>query len=430
VSQPLTVEGIDENWTSSFVIKKSEALKEVNSILLLIGLIGLFGIVILGFTIYYLIKKAFSPIRSIVELSTNMGNGNLNSDINVNTKDELGELAEISKRTSKRLNDYVGEISSVLGSLAAGDCTISTNQDYKGDFIAIKTALDTHISSLNQTFENINESAEQVSSGSEQVSNGAQALAQGATEQASSVEELSATITEIAAQVKGNAEHTANVSSKVNNVRDEIEISNKYMSDMVEAMSRINDSSSQIGRIIKTIEDIAFQTNILALNAAVEAARAGAAGKGFAVVADEVRNLASKSAEAAKNTTALIENSVKQVEDGTKIADETAKSLLRVVASTEEVSSTVEKISKATSEQAGSISQVTQGIDQISNVVQTNSATAEESAAASQELSVQAHAMKELVGKFRLKNQTSQNHDAKPEPQGLEPEGTYPNSKY
>jgi len=277
----------------------------------------------------------------------------------------------------------------------------------------------------------MSQSSEQVSSGSEQVSNGAQALAQGATEQASSIEELSATITEIASNVKLNATSAADASIKVNHVSSELDVSNQNMQDMIAAMSKISDSSSQIGKIIKAIEDIAFQTNILALNAAVEAARAGAAGKGFAVVADEVRNLASKSAEAANNTTALIENSIKEVENGTKIADQTATALKKVVLEATAVSNTVTLISQASNEQANSINQITLGVDQISSVVQTNSATAEESAAASEELSGQAQILKSLVGKFKLKNQATQVIESNPQPIHEEIERSYTNdSKY
>ena len=424
VSQPLTVEGIDDKWTSTFIVKKSEALQVVTSLLSMTALIGLIGILILGLIIFLILKKSLSPIKDIVELSTNMGKGKLDSDISVYTKDELGELALISKSTSKELHGYITEISSVLDKISDGDLRIDVVRDYMGDFVPIKKALLDIISSFNITFSEIRIAAEQVSSGSEQVSNGAQALAQGATEQASSIEELSASITEIATQVKQNSDHATEASANVNNVRSEIEISNHHMNEMVASMSQINESSSKIGKIIKTIEDIAFQTNILALNAAVEAARAGTAGKGFAVVADEVRNLASKSAAAAKDTTALIENSMKQVENGTQIADQTAKSLMKVVESATAVSNTVDQISQASKQQADSISQVTLGVDQISNVVQTNSATAEQSAAASEELSAQSQAMKVLVGKFILKDKANQSHTIPSETLQVKPEQT------
>jgi len=409
VSRPLKIDGIENKLSSTFVIQKSEALSEVTLLIMLVSAIGVIGIVLIAVYLFYLLKKSLSPINSIVALSENMGNGILDSDISVNTKDELGELAVISKRTSQKLGEYIKEISDVLGKLSNGDLDADVVSDYVGDFAPIKKALLAIIKTLNSTFLEIRVSSEQVSSGSEQVSNGAQALAQGATEQASSVEELSAAITEILAHVKNNAEHAVSANTNVSKVRSEIEISNKYMGEMVSAMSQINNSSSQIGKIIKTIEDIAFQTNILALNAAVEAARAGSAGKGFAVVADEVRNLASKSAEAAKNTTALIENSVNQVKNGTRIADETAKSLLRVVESVKIVSDTVQQISQASNQQSEAIGQVTLGVEQISSVVQTNSATAEESAAASEELSSQAQMLKTLVGKFKLSGQIEQN---------------------
>jgi methyl-accepting chemotaxis protein len=373
----------------------------VSIMILAIILISLLTSLIIALRISRGISK---PVGELARAAQRMAEGDLNIEINVNSKDEIGSLGAAFRETISTLKAYITDITASLAKISKGDLTVNTTEDFKGDFVELRDSIDYIVTSLNDTVSKIHQSSEQVSSGSRQVSNGAQALAQGATEQASSVEELSATITEISAQVRDNAEHAAHASLTVNQVRSEIEISNKYMGDMIAAMSKISDSSSQIGNIIKTIEDIAFQTNVLALNAAVEAARAGSAGKGFAVVADEVRNLASKSAQAAKNTTALIENSIGQVDNGTKIADETAKSLLRVVDSTQTVSDTIEKISKASNQQSDAIRQVTLGVDQISNVVQTNSATAEESAAASEELSGQAQTLKELVKLFQLKD--------------------------
>lgn len=230
---------------------------------------------------------------------------------------------------------------------------------------------------------------------------GAQALAQGTAEQVSSIEQLSATVSEISGHIKNNAEHASKANLFVNQVGSKIEESNRNMSQMIEAMAQINTSSGQIGKIIKTIEDIAFQTNILALNAAVEAARAGTAGKGFAVVADEVRNLASKSSKSAKDMTLLIENSLLQVENDTKIVDTIAKSFTQVMEDARAITNDIEQISADSNHQSDAIGQVIQGVEQISNVVQTNSVTAEQSAAASEELSGQAQTLKELVGRFK-----------------------------
>jgi len=380
----------------------SSATFSVSGIVLLIALLTL----LIGLILVWKFTDDIQiPLRKLSKRLELLSHGDLHSEVpSVKTKDDVGILADSLRHTVGNINGYISEIDSSLGSIANGQLDIELQEEYMGDFVSIKESIQKISGSLNQTLTEINQASEQVLSGSEQVSDGAQALAQGATEQASSVEELSATIIDISSQVRENAEHAVNANENVNHVRNEIETSNQYMSEMISAMSQINESSNQIGKIIKTIEDIAFQTNILALNAAVEAARAGAAGKGFAVVADEVRNLASKSAEAAKNTTSLIETSVKQVENGAKIADETAKSLLRVVDSAKTVSDTVEKISQASSRQSDAIDQVTLGVDQISGVVQTNSATAEESAAASEELSGQAQALKVLVGKFKLRN--------------------------
>ena len=226
------------------------------------------------------------------------------------------------------------------------------------------------------------------------------------------------------------AQHSKTASEQVGKAGEELTLSNKKMEDMISAMSAISQSSNEIGKIIKTIEDIAFQTNILALNAAVEAARAGSAGKGFAVVADEVRNLASKSAEAAKNTTALIEESIQAVENGTRIADSTASALLLTVESTKVAVDVVDKISQATSEQSSSIQEITQGIDQISSVVQTNSATAEQSAAASEELSSQAEMLKTQVRKFKLRSDASSSASVSYEEEPMEMEEIAPAVSY
>lgn len=354
----------------------------------------------------YIIRSINIPVRELDDVARKIAAGDLNQSITYNSRDELGKLAVNFNKTVERLRDYVkyiDEISDVLRQIAGGNLVFELTYDYAGEFAKIKQALEEISESLNRTMGQINQTSDQVSAGSEQVSSGAQALSQGATEQASSIEELAATIAEISSQVKETADNASDARFQCGHTGEQVATSNEQMQEMIAAMTEISDKSGQISRIIKTIEDIAFQTNILALNAAVEAARAGEAGKGFAVVADEVRNLASKSSEASKSTAALIEGTVQAVEKGTEIANATAESLFAVVESTKGVVSSVDKIASAADQQAESIAQVTQGIDQISSVVQTNSATAEESAAASEELSSQAQVMKGLVGRFTLR---------------------------
>lgn len=354
----------------------------------------------------YIIKSVNTPVKELDGVARKIAEGDLDQNITYKSKDELGTLAVNFNKTVGRLRNYVSyinEISNVLRQIAGGNLVFDLTLNYEGEFAKVKQALEEISHSLNDTLGQINQAADQVSSGSDQVSSGAQALSQGATEQASSIEELAATINEISAQVKDTAANANEVRQQTDQTGDQVATSNEQMQEMIAAMTEISDKSGQISRIIKTIEDIAFQTNILALNAAVEAARAGEAGKGFAVVADEVRNLASKSSEASKSTAALIEGTVQAVEKGTEIANATAESLFAVVESTKGVVSSVDKIASAADQQAESIAQVTLGIDQISSVVQTNSATAEESAAASEELSSQAQVMKGLVGRFTLR---------------------------
>lgn len=358
----------------------------------------------------HLTRDILFPLHVIGTSMEEVRKGNLSAKIPYASEDEFGQMADQIAHVISNVSNIILDIEQVVGSMAKGDFTVSTRipDAYIGDYHKIYQSLHQLKGVFNETLQTLGQSADQVASGSEQVSAGAQALSQGATQQASSVEELAASINEISEHINKNAESLKEVGSKSQHIAEEAQESNHRMQDMLNAMSDISNASSEIGKIIKTIEDIAFQTNILALNAAVEAARAGAAGKGFAVVADEVRNLASKSAEASKNTASLIENSLHAVESGKKIADETAKSLNMVLVNINETSEMMNSVVQASHEQAEFVTQITQGIDQISSVVQTNSATAQESAAASEELSGQAQMLKELAGRFKLENEEGQ----------------------
>ncbi|MCI8517626.1 MAG: methyl-accepting chemotaxis protein [Hungatella sp.] len=390
-------EGSDAATEESFFLYRT-ATCIMAALIIAIILVGVF----FSFVIVRLIK---TPISEIENAAIRMAEGDLDVEISYTSKDELGVLAAQVRRLIHKLQVIIDDENKFLAKMAAGDFTVDTicEEEYTGGFRPLLISFRGIAEKLNDTMLQISQSSAQVASGSEQVSNGAQALSQGATEQASSVQELAATINEISDKVRQNAENARQANAKAGSVSTEMNVSNEKMHQMIQAMGDISNCSNEIGKIIKTIEDIAFQTNILALNAAVEAARAGTAGKGFAVVADEVRNLASKSAEASKNTSVLIENSLKAVENGTQIADETAQSLFQAVNDVSEMTGIIEQISEASSQQADSISQITMGIDQISSVVQTNSATAEESAASSEELSSQSQLMKSLVGRFKLK---------------------------
>jgi len=286
--------------------------------------------------------------------------------------------------------------------IAAGDLTVSIRIENNDEFGHLADAFDRMTQNVNAAMSNINAASEQVAAGSKNVSESSISLSQGATEQASSVEELSSSLEEVSAQTKLNAQSANRANELTSKAQSEASVGNDYMKEMLESMKEINTSSTGISKIIKVIDEIAFQTNILALNAAVEAARAGQHGKGFAVVAEEVRNLAARSAKAAKETTDMIEGSIGKVNDGTKIANETAAALNKIVETVTEVAELVEKIAGASTEQSIALEQINQGVIQVSDVVQSNSATAEESAAASEELSAQAELLKETVSQFRL----------------------------
>lgn len=355
-----------------------------------------------------IIQGIVGPIKELDQVAKNMSNGNMENNIEFHGEDELGSLAESFRITCNGLDSVVSDLRYLMDEMSNGNFDIKTRTEemYIGDFEPVLASIRRMNDNLSDTLRKINEAAEQVAGSSDQMSSAAQGLSQGATEQASSVEELAATINEISNQISETAHNARTAREQVENAGRELTESNESMAEMIRAMHDISQKSSEIGKIIKTIEDIAFQTNILALNAAVEAARAGEAGKGFAVVADEVRNLASKSAEAARNTTILIEGSIHAVEEGTRIADQTASALAVTVESAASAVETVAKISQAAEEQAQSIAEVTQGVDQISSVVQTNSATAEESAAASEELAGQSQILKNLVERFHLKSES------------------------
>lgn len=383
----------------------SKAINTRNTAILIVAVITILALVFTVSITTRLTRMIVGPVKQIKDAMENLENGEFSKvNLTYESKDELGQVCNSARGMVERLSFIIHDLGEGLEAASEGDFTRSSANDnaYVGEFAPLAASTYKIMRGLSETMNKINMAADQVSSGSDQVSAGAQALSQGATEQASSIQQLSATLTEISGKITENAQNALEARKEADNVNTEVGASNEQMNSMISAMGDISSKSNEIGKIIKTIEDIAFQTNILALNAAVEAARAGNAGKGFAVVADEVRSLAQKSSQAAQDTTALIEETIRSVETGVTIADQTAYAMQQVVKDVAKAVSLIDEIAQASQEQATSVEQVTLGIDQISSVVQTNSATAEESAAASEELSSQAALMKELVSVFHL----------------------------
>lgn len=348
-------------------------------------------------------KYITNKIESVSKRLQDISDGDVHTFTDkLKAKTEFEDLYNTLEDTVVNLNEVINEINNGLDKLAEGDLNYRLPDDWKGDFRLISHKYNDITASLRKTFRNIDSASSQVSNGSQQVADGAQTLSQGATEQAASIDQLNDQISTISKKVDNTADFAANAMKVVNDTGDKIRECGDEMSQMLTAMDDINKSSAEISKIIKVIDDIAFQTNILALNAAVEAARAGNAGKGFAVVADEVRNLAAKSAEAANQTTSLIENSIESVKRGADIAHETAGTLDKIVKNASLISDEVAKISDASNEQASEIRRVSQGVEQIAAVVQSNTATAEESAATSEELSGQSGVLRSLLAHFKI----------------------------
>ena len=371
-------------------------------LLILIAVICALAIILTPRDAKRIIRPVDNMSKQLKRLSVGYVDGDNVKPIHTGMR-ELDTLQAAITETISYLKKYITNIDTTLDRISHSDLAFEITEDYVGDFVKIKDSMNKIVESLNSSIKGISSVSGEVLNISEQVSSSSQTLAQGATEQASAVEQLLSTVNGISAHVGETASHAGEANEKATEVRQQITRSNEQMQTLIGAMDQISTTSNQVAKIVKIIEEIAFQTNILALNAAVEAARAGANGKSFAVVADEVKNLATKSASAAEDTTKLIKDTIAAVENGMTISTQTADLLSKVVGSVDDVADIVSTISGAAQEENASISQVVQGLDQVSTVVQANSSSAEESAAVSHQLADSAKKLQDMVGAFRLR---------------------------
>lgn len=401
-------EVVGSSWMAVAYVPKAEVLSELYGLTRTMGTVSAVAVFALALLVILQIRRIIGrPVRELSKVATKIAEGDLDQTIRYRSRDELGILADNFNRVTVRLRDYIryiNEISDVLKEIAKGNLAFELKSEYTGEFSKIRESLDEISVELNIVMGQLSASSEDVAAGAAMVSNGAVTLSQGSTEQAAEVESLAGNIGKVSDSVQKIAQGAQKASSISQEVREGLLDSNAKMQNMTEVIQKISEKSNAIHKIVKTIDDIAFQTNILALNAAVEAARAGDAGKGFAVVAEEVRTLAGKSANAAKETTELLGETMASMTEGVSAADDTAKSMLAAVGLAEEMDRLIGGIADYTGEQAVTAEEISHGISQIAVVVQTNVSTAESSAAASEELSGQAASLKELVAGFRLKN--------------------------
>ncbi|NBK78152.1 methyl-accepting chemotaxis protein [bacterium D16-76] len=397
----------DSDWIAVAYVSRGEVLAELGQLTALMVSVAVVTVIVLILLVVILARRIIGrPVAEMSQVAARIAEGELEQSIKYQSKDELGMLAYNFNRTTLRLREYVqyiDEISQKLREIAGGNLAFTLEHDYTGEFEKIRDSLEEISRRLSGTIGQLNTASHEVASGAQQVSSGAVALSQGSAEQAASVDALAGHITSMSGSVQETAQNAQEASRLTREVKQGLLDSSDKMRNMTGVIQRISDKSSEIHGIVKTIEDISFQTNILALNASVEAARAGEAGKGFAVVAEEVRSLASRSAEAARETTVLLGETVDSIDEGTRAAQETSESMLAVVTHADEMSGLIDSIAENTSRQAEGAAEIAQGIEQISSVVDSNADNAQRSAAASEELSGQAEMLKNLVATFKIK---------------------------